>query len=347
MKPRDFLSYYATQFATVEVDSTFYRTPSVSTVTGWYEKTPPDFIFPAKVPQVITPEKVLVDCEPEFDEFIARMDLLDEKLGPLVLQFPFFNRYAFKSVGEFLSRLRFFLKRTQGMFTCKFAAEIRNKSWLDARFADLLREHNVALALTDQEWMPRPLELFEKFDPITADFSYVRWLGDRKGIEEQTRVWDKVIVDRTSELKGPGTAAHQAEGTLANRGADRGAKPALARVGRVLQTRPRSQTLPPTRWLDTATDLVASVQALEKRRLEATAQEDALPRARACQLSRANPFVGISDRVSLRESCIREMCTCSLSGGRRPARKRASSDPTPIKTSANSAPHKRLRTWGR
>jgi uncharacterized protein YecE (DUF72 family) len=201
MKPRDFLSYYATQFATVEVDSTFYRTPSVSTVTGWYEKTPPDFIFAAKVPQVITPEKVLVDCEPEFDEFITRMDLLDEKLGPLVLQFPFFNRYAFKSVGEFLSRLRFFLKRTQGMFTCKFAAEIRNKSWLDARFADLLREHNVALALTDQEWMPRPPELFEKFDPITADFSYVRWLGDRKGIEEQTRVWDKVIVDRTSELK--------------------------------------------------------------------------------------------------------------------------------------------------
>ena len=31
------------------MDSTFYRTPSVSTVTGWYEKTPPDFVFAAKV----------------------------------------------------------------------------------------------------------------------------------------------------------------------------------------------------------------------------------------------------------------------------------------------------------
>jgi hypothetical protein len=41
-----------------------------------------------------------------------------------------------------------------------------------------------------------------------------------------------------------------------------------------------------------------------------------------------NSFVGISERLSLRESCIREKCTCSLSGGRRPARKRASSDPT-------------------
>ena len=111
MKPTNFLSYYATQFATVEVDSTFYRTPSASTVNGWYEKTPPDFVFAAKVPQVITHEKVLVDCEAEFDEFIGRMDLLDDKLGPLLLQFPYFNQSTFKSVGEFLPRLRFFLKR--------------------------------------------------------------------------------------------------------------------------------------------------------------------------------------------------------------------------------------------
>ena len=113
MKPTNFLSYYATQFATVEVDSTFYRTPSASTVNGWYEKTPPDFVFAAKVPQVITHEKVLVDCEAEFDEFIGRMDLLDDKLGPLLLQFPYFNKSAFESVGEFLPRLRFFLKRSR------------------------------------------------------------------------------------------------------------------------------------------------------------------------------------------------------------------------------------------
>ena len=171
MQPRDFLTYYATQFATVEVDSTFYRIPSASTVTGWYKKTPPDFIFAAKVPQVITHEKVLVDCEAEFDEFISRMDVLDEKLGPLLLQFPYFNKNAFKSVGEFCERLRFFPKRLQDMFTCRFAIEIRNKHWLDARFAALLREYNVALVLTDQSWMPRPDEWFEKFDPITADFT--------------------------------------------------------------------------------------------------------------------------------------------------------------------------------
>jgi uncharacterized protein YecE (DUF72 family) len=201
LQPRDFLPYYATQFGTVEVDSTFYRTPSVSTVNGWYEKTPPDFVFAAKVPQVITHEKVLVDCEAEFDEFITRMGLLDEKLGPMLLQFPHFSKYAFKSVNEFLPRLRFFLERLKEMFTCRFALEIRNKSWLDARFADVLREHNVALALTDTSFIPRPWEMKEQFDLITADFAYVRWLGDRKGIERQTRTWDKAVIDRRDDLK--------------------------------------------------------------------------------------------------------------------------------------------------
>jgi hypothetical protein len=41
-KPGDFLDYYATQFKTVEIDNTYYRTPSTSTVTNWYEPTPPD-----------------------------------------------------------------------------------------------------------------------------------------------------------------------------------------------------------------------------------------------------------------------------------------------------------------
>jgi hypothetical protein len=44
--------------------------------------------------------------------------------------------------------------------------------------------------------MPRPSEIFEKLEPITADFTYIRLLVDRKGIEQETKVWDKVIVDR-------------------------------------------------------------------------------------------------------------------------------------------------------
>ena len=47
--------------------------------------------------------------------------------------------------------------------------------------------------------MPLPAQM--KFDYITADFTYVRLLGDRKGIEKQTKTWDKVIVDRSKELR--------------------------------------------------------------------------------------------------------------------------------------------------
>jgi hypothetical protein len=47
LQPRDFLPYYATQFGTVEVDSTFYRTPSVSTVNGWH-RLPIVWIYPKK-----------------------------------------------------------------------------------------------------------------------------------------------------------------------------------------------------------------------------------------------------------------------------------------------------------
>src|SRR5215470_9383061 len=54
----------------------------------------------------------------------------------------------------------------------------------------------------------------------------------------------------------------------------------------------------------------------------------AIQPVRACQLGRVNSFAGIPPTVSLCESCIRQNRPCSLSGGRRPARKRASSDPT-------------------
>jgi uncharacterized protein YecE (DUF72 family) len=195
---REYLSYYATKFDTVEVDSTFYRTPSLQTAKGWNAKTPPGFMFAAKVPQIITHEKMLHDCESEMTEFLNVMDALGEKLGPLLFQFAYFNKKTFIGVNDFLARLVPFLKKLPKDH--KFAVEIRNQNWLVPQFVETLRERGVALALIDQAWMPRPAKWFEKFDPITANFTYVRWLGDRKGIEEQTKVWNKIIVDRRQDL---------------------------------------------------------------------------------------------------------------------------------------------------
>ena len=198
MQPADYLSYYASQFPTVEVDSTFYGIPSILTVNSWFEKTPPDFTFSVKVPKLITHEKVLVNCDVEWKSFLDTIEILGEKLGPLLLQFGYFSENAFKSADEFLARLRPFLKKLPKGH--RFAVEIRNTNWLDAKFADVLREYNVALALTDTSFVPRPWEIKEKFDMITADFAYVRWLGERKEIEAQTKSWDKTVIDRREDL---------------------------------------------------------------------------------------------------------------------------------------------------
>ena len=198
MKAADYLSYYAERFDTVEIDSTFYATPSEKTVANWKSKTPEHFIFCAKVPQVITHEKVLSECDVEFEQFIRTMDILGPKLGVLCFQFPFFSNSVFKNQQEFMDRLAPFLAKLPSDH--KFAVEVRNKKWIDVQFADLLRQNGIALVLLDRSRMPGPDELAKKFDPITANFAYIRWLGDRKGIEAITQTWDTTVVDRATEL---------------------------------------------------------------------------------------------------------------------------------------------------
>ena len=197
--PVDFLSEYAKHFDTVEADSTFYRTPSAAMVRNWHARTPPGFQVAAKFPQVITHEKVLVDCADELSEFLKTMDLLGDKLGPLLLQFPYFNKQAFPQAQDFVARLSSFLAQLPR--GCAYAVELRNKYWINSRFLDLLRARNIALALIDHPWMTPINQLVSKQDVVTADFAYLRWLGDRKGIEEKTKHWDSVIIDRTHEME--------------------------------------------------------------------------------------------------------------------------------------------------
>ncbi len=150
--PADFLPFYATQFRTVEIDSTYYRIPSRKMVQGWRDRTPPGFIFAAKFPGEITHKKLLVDCERETDEFLSVMGLLGEKLGPLLLQFPCLSQEAMPNSDAFLERLARYLERLPS--THRYAVEVRNKNWLAQPLLDLLRKHGVGLALVDQVWMP-------------------------------------------------------------------------------------------------------------------------------------------------------------------------------------------------
>jgi uncharacterized protein YecE (DUF72 family) len=198
-KAADYLTHYARKFAAVEIDMTFYRIPSRTMVEGWQQRTPATFRFAAKIPRVITHEKILRDCQAELQQFTDVMSLLGDKLGPLVFQFPYFSKREFSRPQEFLERLETVLDRLPGGF--RFAVEVRNRWWITRRLLDLLRAHGVALALTDHPWMPPIQELMRQHDVVTADFAYIRWLGDRRAMEATTQKWDRLVIDRTPETR--------------------------------------------------------------------------------------------------------------------------------------------------
>src|ERR1035441_2703336 len=74
-KQADFLPFYASILNSVEIDSTFYRIPAAKTVEQWREQTPEGFVFAAKLPHVITHEKVLVDAQSDLKAFLDAMDI--------------------------------------------------------------------------------------------------------------------------------------------------------------------------------------------------------------------------------------------------------------------------------
>ncbi len=177
------LTEYAKNFDTVEIDNTFYRIPSKETVNNWKEETPDDFIFSAKFPRKITHIKKLQDCDEEVKVFIEHMSLLEDKLGPMLIQFPpDFKPENSGILKDFLSGL------PEGY---RFAVEVRNKKWLDEGFYTMLKDEGVALVLIDHPWMP-------EMDTITADFTDIRWEGDRRKV---TGTLAKVERDRSEEIK--------------------------------------------------------------------------------------------------------------------------------------------------
>jgi len=196
-KSADYLTHYAKRFTAVEIDMTFYRIPTPAMVAGWDQRTPPGFRFAAKIPQIITHEKVLRDCEAELQQFVDVMGLLGDKLGPLLFQFPYFSKRHFSTAQAFLDRLEPVLDHLPEGY--RFAVELRNRWWITRRLLDLLRAHRVALALTDHPWMPPMQELILRHEVVTADFVYIRWLGDRQAMETVTDTWDRLVVDRTQD----------------------------------------------------------------------------------------------------------------------------------------------------
>ena len=192
--PAKYIQHYSGVFDTVECDATFYRMPTEKMISGWCERTPENFRFAAKVPRLITHEKVLDNAKDDLLLFVEIMQGLGDRLGPLLFQFPYFNRKAFSGPEPFFERLDHFLEDLPT--GPRYVVELRNKAWVVPAAQEICSRHGVALAWVEQAWMPSAREWSKRLGGPSADFAYIRFLGDHKAIEQITDRWDQVVIDQ-------------------------------------------------------------------------------------------------------------------------------------------------------
>jgi len=184
------LEFYATHFATVELNNSFYHLPSETAFANWRDSSPANFIFAVKVSRFITHIKRLKNTEEAVDKFITRAKILDQKLGPLLYQLPPNMHRNDDLLESFLSTL------PQGM---KHVFEFRHQSWLEEKVFDILHKYNMGLCVFDMPSISCPLT-------ATADFAYVRFHGST-GLyfscysDEELADWAKRLADLASNLK--------------------------------------------------------------------------------------------------------------------------------------------------
>ncbi len=188
---KDELAFYARHYDTAEVNYSFYRLPQAKTYENWKEGTPEDFLFSVKASRFITHIKRLRDVDEAWPRFIENALLLEEKLAPVLFQFP--QNFVYD-----LDRLRNFLTLAEQTNRSRenpvrFAFEFRHESWFQADVYKLLNEHNSALCIADGPKYPRVEEL-------TADFSYIRYHGkkltpnySKKDLVREARFIEKLL----------------------------------------------------------------------------------------------------------------------------------------------------------
>jgi uncharacterized protein YecE (DUF72 family) len=184
-EPGEMIRVYSNKLRTVEIDSMWYRMPSRKMVETWKSRTPNGFIFSAKVPKVITHDKYLEGCEAELNEFVSVMSHLEEKLGPLILQFPYFAKgkdpEEYQTGADFIRRLKGFVDLLPRRF--KWGIEIRNSRWVQPSLLDILRSREISLVFIDYFTMDPLPQLAHRAEVFTAPFVYVRFLGNRQQMD--------------------------------------------------------------------------------------------------------------------------------------------------------------------
>jgi len=204
---RGMFSYYARFFNTVEINSTFYRFPSKSTIYGLNRVSKQGFIFSAKLPRLITHEKKLNPKENVKKELMRFLELLEPlsssgKLGCILIQLPPSFTYD-----RDLEKLEAFLEMIPDYY--EFAIEFRNSSWMRDETWKILREHNVAYCVVDEPSLPPEVH-------ITANFAYFRWHGRSRRPWYNYRYSEKELKEWVPKINEAGKRAEKIYGYFNN-----------------------------------------------------------------------------------------------------------------------------------
>lgn len=160
------LAFYSEQFATTEVNSSFYRLPRQTTVANWIASVSKGFKLCPKISRYITHAKKLNDPEQGVPRFFDVFDPFRKHCGPVLIQLPANVRYAAEKSAAFFSYLR------AGYPQWTFSLETRHESWQTPEAVALLKKHKIGWVMIEAgtRW-PSSHEI------ITAQHIYIRLHG--------------------------------------------------------------------------------------------------------------------------------------------------------------------------
>ncbi len=132
---KNWFSYYARHFNTLELNTTFYHFPKLSSLQKWYAESPDHFIFSLKAPRLITHYKKFTGTETLLKDFYSvTADGLGNKLGCILFQLPPQFHYSEE-------RLQLIISSLDKTF-CN-VVEFRHNSWWKQAIYDELGKHNI------------------------------------------------------------------------------------------------------------------------------------------------------------------------------------------------------------
>lgn len=183
---KDFLTWYSKEFNAVEINSTFYRKPTVKTLLKWFDETPEEFRFFIKIPKAISHEKRLLDCQKEISLFCEHIhEGLKDKLSGFLYQFPPSLKNTKENINLILNNLDFnFLN----------VIEFRHESWWSNEIFGILGHKNIIFS-----GVSFPGSLSEDLIINHSDILYYRLHG--KPILYQSEYTDEFLNDLAEKIK--------------------------------------------------------------------------------------------------------------------------------------------------